>query len=1282
MDSEKKEGKEFDWISNVSKDYWDHYDAVVFNKKLSKNEFTEFINQALKSTQPANASDWNDDDEMSDLEYLNYRIRREGQAFIGKYVDEKGRTVLVYGKDPDELYPEVKDAKAINYGDIKKGLDESDFKTSDNELRDIAKKYETKGEWKNSDESTYQQALRRGKDFYSDITSHMVPGKKGKDVKILTNDELRGIAKNFNSRGEWKKKSQSTWKRAKNRDKEIPGFYADITSHMDVLRKSLSDDELRDIAKKYETRTEWYRKSPNSYRQAIRRDKEIPGFYNDITSDMKRLEVSEKYIYAYEFYDGEKPIAAYIGLTCDMRRRSKEHETGFCRYGKSESTVTKYIKTNPKLKYKIVELEPYPLEGKEAKAKEKYWEELYRKEGWETLNVAKTGALGVTYIATNDELRDIAKKYKTRNEWKKSVDGNAYRSALRRGKKFYDDITSHMVSGKGRGGDGKFKNKQISESGDLDWIKDAYKTEWTFDDIAQLYYAGDVESVKVVGFKDLKHLNGALDWCAGSGDFKNNFKVGSVHQILSTNLDIDGEISHNEFTVSDLDCGWCLDDPDSIGYDCNERPKTMSLRFKPKDPDFFVFSEDWVKLEPIFISDDLNESSEDFDWAKDITAEFHKGMCLRRKDGTQWLVVDTPKYAQKGTTLVWLQRTHTNGVSITEKRRPVSPHRISTLNRLIQSGKLVICDEPLKESGDFDWVGDVPNTLPKDETWVLVNDVDPESEKVSVEIQNFLFQNQGFKWISGKDTAYHRPFLALSYHSEPKYSDSGIGYHDLSGYFDSEGNPNFEKRLKQFREDFGKGIYFWSDLKNNNINESKDDFDWVEDVVPNLFHGRDIKFYIDEIPTQEQSEYIWDMLVDAGVTDRDKVIRYDRVNKLMNSVGTFIFVDYDGGFLHNVQDLGGYIENGRISAGNIIKFSDIFPSDEPSDSNDLNTFIKESGDFDWVEDVPITLNNIFYKLEVGDELTLKGNTHGIHTSGDVTKFKYTEPFKITIQSTGPKLEDSTFKISVKEKEAIVNLGIKHKGELLKKYPNSHMFKDNSFFKEDGDLEVVSWVKSEDRIDESKNDFDWIEDVSGSLPKNNNWMLINDVDPKSLEVSKDIQDYLFSKGLKWNTGRGTPLYQPILAIHYVLPKLQKNGSFTYVPNSIPFEKSRLEVEYDREEYIKKGKQVYYWSQLKPKKEDVKESEDLKWIKDTELIDPKKPKPGYVYHWDGYSNFFGGENIKSDHIVIKKSEIDEGNMYYFFDTLDFFWGDEPDAVMKTEFNRRLNDGTITFSYKLSQ
>ena len=117
---------DLDWIAGVSKDYWDYYDAVVFKKTLFDAEFKKFINQALKSVQPTNASDWEEDDEMSDLEYLNYRIRRHGQAFIGKYRDEKGRNVLVFGQDPDyELYPQVKDAKTINYEDIKKGLFES-----------------------------------------------------------------------------------------------------------------------------------------------------------------------------------------------------------------------------------------------------------------------------------------------------------------------------------------------------------------------------------------------------------------------------------------------------------------------------------------------------------------------------------------------------------------------------------------------------------------------------------------------------------------------------------------------------------------------------------------------------------------------------------------------------------------------------------------------------------------------------------------------------------------------------------------------------------------------------------------------------------------------------------------------------------------------------------------------------------------------------------------------------------------------------------------------------
>lgn len=536
---------------------------------------------------------------------------------------------------------------------------------------------------------------------------------------------------------------------------------------------------------------------------------------------------------------------------------------------------------------------------------------------------------------------------------------------------------------------------QINESDDFDWIQDVYKTEWSFGDIAQLYHSGDVDFVKIVGFKDLKHLNGAIEWCTGGGDnffaknFFNTFKVGGIHQMLSTNIDHNNQIN-DDFTISDLDCGWCQEDPDSIGYVCNKKTKTMTLRLEPKDSDFFVFSEDWVKLEPIFKSDELNESSEGLEWIRDVEAD------------------DSVRF---------------------------------------DKDKLYYFNPPLNH----------------DEIINLMNRIPNESK--------YTQTKKWFESVFG-GTA---PQRYISYFNVDD-GDRNDGRFYVSGWCSE---TNWSQIIDEYYEDSepvnGRDEFFG----HYKIMEEKvGAFDWVEDIVPNPFNGRDIKFYIDETPTQEQSEKIWGWLIDAGVTDMESVVQFNRVDKLMRAEGTFLFVDYDGDLLFNVSDLGGYIELNRISSGNIIRFSDIFTNDDP---NDLSVSIKESDDFDWVKDVPLTLNHIFNQLEIGDELTLKGNTHGSHHLKS-PKFKYTEPFKITIQSIGPRLEDSDFKISVREKEAIVNLGIKHKGELLKKYPNSHVFKNNSFFEEDGDLEVVSWVKAKDKIEESKSDFDWAEGFTAEFVK--------------------------------------------------------------------------------------------------------------------------------------------------------------------------------------------------------
>ena len=211
--------------------------------------------------------------------------------------------------------------------------------------------------------------------------------------------------------------------------------------------KSLTNDELRKIAKKYKTKNEWRLNDYSTYRQAHKRNKNFPGFWEDITKHMELINSSKKHIYGYEFYDKEdNPIAVYVGLTCDMTRRKEEHLTGYCKYGKRETTVFKFINANPNLKYEIKLLEPEQYIGKEAEQKEKEWIEKYRQIGWRILNKAKAGALGSLFLNTDDELRKIAKKYKTKNEWKLN-DSPTYQQAQYRNKNFpgfWEDITKHM----------------------------------------------------------------------------------------------------------------------------------------------------------------------------------------------------------------------------------------------------------------------------------------------------------------------------------------------------------------------------------------------------------------------------------------------------------------------------------------------------------------------------------------------------------------------------------------------------------------------------------------------------------------------------------------------------------------------------------------------------------------------------------------------------------------------------------------------------------------------
>ncbi len=104
----------------------------------------------------------------------------------------------------------------------------------------------------------------------------------------------------------------------------------------------------------YEYPKQWEHDSPTTYKQALNRGRE---FYDKATQHMDKADYSNKYIYVYEFYEDETPVAAYIGLTCSIDRRRQQHEKGYCSYKDKErlTTVTKFMRENPNLTYKVVD---------------------------------------------------------------------------------------------------------------------------------------------------------------------------------------------------------------------------------------------------------------------------------------------------------------------------------------------------------------------------------------------------------------------------------------------------------------------------------------------------------------------------------------------------------------------------------------------------------------------------------------------------------------------------------------------------------------------------------------------------------------------------------------------------------------------------------------------------------------------------------------------------------------------------------------------------------------
>jgi hypothetical protein len=166
-----------------------------------------------------------------------------------------------------------------------------------------------------------------------------------------------------------------------------------------------------DEAKKYSSKNEFKLGNSSAYSKSVEK-----GWLKDYAWFIdKRFDIFKDKIdmvYSYEFLEQH---AVYVGRTLMKNKKQRDNQHIF-----GNDTVSKFAKENniPVPEMKILEDN---LTLKEGVEKEGVWLELYKKDGWTTLNVAKTGSIGTLGIWLSlwnyDSCYEEAKKYRTKTEF-------------------------------------------------------------------------------------------------------------------------------------------------------------------------------------------------------------------------------------------------------------------------------------------------------------------------------------------------------------------------------------------------------------------------------------------------------------------------------------------------------------------------------------------------------------------------------------------------------------------------------------------------------------------------------------------------------------------------------------------------------------------------------------------------------------------------------------------------------------------------------------------------
>ncbi len=202
-----------------------------------------------------------------------------------------------------------------------------------------------------------------------------------------------------------------------------------------------------------DTKGKWV-KNPNNKKNSYE-------FLDSITSHMTRSEFGPKMVYSYTFFDDEnKVVGVYVGITNDEERRKEEHLTGKTRFTDKEvnTAVGNFIKENPTFKAEYTKLTEY-APFVEAQVKEKEYVDNAKSNGYNILNIAKTGAGGANFGFPDkyliDKVNDWIKNKKNKKEeallkdftsdYKNTIYDNIIRRYNKGNVKLYNDTLGKLI---------------------------------------------------------------------------------------------------------------------------------------------------------------------------------------------------------------------------------------------------------------------------------------------------------------------------------------------------------------------------------------------------------------------------------------------------------------------------------------------------------------------------------------------------------------------------------------------------------------------------------------------------------------------------------------------------------------------------------------------------------------------------------------------------------------------------------------------------------------------